>query len=136
MLKRLRSWLFLDEARWPDGLPDEEIAEELQPTKQYDILEAKGGVKIRPAEITEGTSLTVWYSGDLAQRDPEALYMHYGFGTDEWEDIGEVEMYKDGDNQWMTNVYVNRGQAISFCFKDGAGNWDNNHGRNWTFQVH
>lgn len=131
MLKRLRSWLMLDE----ESHQDVEVAEEFHP-EGYDVLESVGGVKIRPAEIREGTSVTVWYDGELAQSGANSVFLHYGFGTDQWQDVGEVEMYKGEQDAWLTNVYVNRGQAISFCFKDGAGNWDNNNGRDWTFQVH
>ena len=91
-------------------------------------------VKVEPEPIKPGEKVRVNYRGLLAKSGAEQVYLHAGLG-EEWNEVRELEMKKTEDNTWSTELEVDTREAVSFCFKDSANNWDNNNGENWTYHV-
>ncbi|TDX45277.1 carbohydrate-binding protein [Orenia marismortui] len=94
-------------------------------------------VVVTPTPITAGEKVTVEYNGLLNQSGANKVYLHAGVGfKDNWRDITDIEMQPKNDGNWTAQLRVNTTDRFNFCFKDCADNWDNNHGNNWSFEVH
>jgi len=78
--------------------------------------------------------IEVRYKGLLAKAGANRVYLHCGFGS-EWKNARDIAMNMDEDNTWKAMLELKDGTEINFCFRDDAGNWDNNNGRNWGFVV-
>lgn len=95
-----------------------------------------GGVVVDPTPITAGAKVTVLYYGLLAENGAEDIYLHTGYGTnDSWYDEYDFKMGKT-TRGFEKTFDVNDPSRLNFCFKDGIGNWDNNSGHNWSFEIH
>lgn len=98
--------------------------------------EVEGDVTIAPVPVTFGEDITVQYQGLLARAGAEQVYLHMGYGpADRWQFISDIPMEKVGDT-WEARFEVTEDSRLNFCFRDNAGNWDNNSGRNWSVEVH
>lgn len=98
--------------------------------------EVEGDVTIAPVPVTFGEDITVQYQGLLARAGAEQVYLHMGYGpADRWQFISDIPMEKVGDT-WEAKFEVTEDSRLNFCFRDNAGNWDNNSGRNWSVEVH
>lgn len=85
-------------------------------------------------KIVENTEIKVTYAGTLFQDGTEDVTIHYGFGNN-WEDAKDVQMVKT-ELGYQATLYIQQGCTIlNFCFKNSAGQWDNNNGTNYTFSV-
>lgn len=106
-----------------------------QPAKKTRATaELAGGVVVSPVPITLGERVTVKYHGSLARAGQ--VYLHYGYGpADRWQSVTELPMRKE-DGSWEVTFPVAAGSRLNFCFRDEAFRWDNNGGRNWSFEVH
>ncbi|MGM0472424.1 MAG: carbohydrate-binding protein [Bacillota bacterium] len=94
-------------------------------------------VQINPTPITAGENVTIEYNGLLSQSGANKVYLHAGVGAgNQWEDIKTIRMNRTPEGRFKTTVRLNTTQRFNFCFKDGAGNWDNNNGNNWSYEVH
>ena len=96
-----------------------------------------GGVVVDPTPITAGEEVTVFYNGLLGAEGRGEVYLHYGFGRhDRWEGVSDIRMEKTGWG-WVSSVKMPEEESrFNFCFRDSTGNWDNNNGFNWSFEVH
>lgn len=98
--------------------------------------EYPGGVVVDPTPITTGEKVTVLYYGLLADSGAENIYLHTGYGTnDKWHDVYD---YKMGHTTrgFEKTFNANDPSRLNFCFHDSSGNWDNNAGHNWSFEIH
>jgi len=98
--------------------------------------EYPGGVVVDPTPITAGEKITVLYYGLLAESGGEDIYLHTGYGSnDKWYDVYD---YKMGHTTrgFEKTFHVNDPSRFNFCFHDSLGNWDNNSGHNWSFEIH
>lgn len=94
-----------------------------------------GGVSIDPVPPATGDNITVSYNGLLAQSGADRIYAHVGYGSPQnWFNVKDVEMYRQG-SAFTTTMRVEVSDTLHVCFKDSAGNWDNNSGRNWGSVV-
>ena len=85
-------------------------------------------------KIVENTEIKVTYAGTLFQNGTGDVTIHYGFGNS-WECAKDVPMVKT-ELGYQATIYVQEGWAsLNFCFKNSAGQWDNNDGTNYTFYV-
>ncbi len=100
--------------------------------------EPDDGVYVFPTPITAGDSITVRYTGALAQAGAERVYLHMGFGRDTWERVSDVPMEKKGPRTFEARLHLplEETSRFRFCFKDDAGRWDNNNGRDWSYEIH
>lgn len=93
------------------------------------------GVTITPMPVTMDDPVTITYDGLLAQNNVAAIYAHVGNGfSDYWTNVQDIPMKKEG-NIWAANV-IPSDSRMNFCFHDGADNWDNNYGHDWSLTIH
>ncbi|MGE5372532.1 MAG: carbohydrate-binding protein [Solirubrobacterales bacterium] len=98
--------------------------------------EIEGGVIATPVPITAGGSVHIMYNGLLSDSGADQVFMHVGYGmADQWNMVEDqvMERTKWG---WEVLCNVHGDQRFNFCFKDSAANWDNNNGRNWSYEIH
>lgn len=104
------------------------------PSKKLE--EVVDGIYLEPVPITLGDELKIKYKGTLAESATGKIYLHAGFGSGEWEKILDVPMKKTRDGGWSVTIPVDEPSNFNFCFRDEDQNWDNNQGKNWSYQVH
>jgi hypothetical protein len=104
------------------------------PRKKLD--EMVDGIYLEPVPITLGEELKIKYKGLLAESGAGKVFLHAGYGSEEWQKIMDLPMKKTRDGGWSVTVQVEEPSSFNFCFRDDALNWDNNQGRNWSYQVH
>jgi hypothetical protein len=88
----------------------------------------------REDRVALAEKIEVRYKGLLAKSGANRIYLHCGFGTD-WRNVRDVAMNRDDDGTWRVMLELKDGSEVNFCFRDDAGNWDNNNGKNWGFVV-
>lgn len=91
------------------------------------------GVVIKPSLPTPGDSITVMYDGLLSKSGASHVYAHTGFG-DNWERTFDYPMTRTSSG-FETTINVEHADTLNICFKDCADNWDNNSGKNYTFDI-
>lgn len=100
------------------------------------LEEVVDGVYLEPVPITLGDELKIKYKGVLADAPAGKIFLHAGFGSNGWEKVQDIPMRKTRDGGWSATIQVDEPSNFNFCFRDEAENWDNNQGRNWSYQVH
>lgn len=95
------------------------------------------GVRVAPVPATPDSTVTVAYSGLLAKESAGMIFLHWGVGPGPWQNVQEVPMMQQQeDGTWIARLRTPKeGGSLEFCFHDGAGNWDNNNGLNWSVTV-
>ena len=99
------------------------------------MAEVAAGIFMDPVPITLGDEVKIKYKGILAEAKAEKVYLHAGYGPD-WGKTVDIPMRKLRDGSWTVSLQIEEPSSFNFCFRDNAQNWDNNYGRNWSFQVH
>lgn len=94
------------------------------------------GIMVRPTPVSLGDEVQIEYRGLLAQCGAEQVYLHYGFGRSDWTHVQDIPMEGRPDGSWTAVVQVEEPGRFNFCFRDDASNWDNNNGRNWSYEIH
>jgi len=152
-LKEVLGWTEEDDERRPPQEVDArmEAAEELAgfyngrglartatttPALEAYQLRPNDGVKVEPVPITRYDQVTVSYDGLLARAGAQQVILHWGYGPGPWRKVREQLMERKPDGRWETRVVLDDGGRFSFCFRDNAYNWDNNSGRNWSYEIH
>lgn len=93
-------------------------------------------VRVRPAPITYGERVTVFYNGYLGQSYDDEVYVRTGYGrNDDWRIVRDIRMEKTASG-WETSFSVMDDSRLNLCFRDDKYKWDNNYGRNWSYEVH
>ena len=105
----------------------------VQRIQTVSVIEDAGGVKVAPIPVSANTDVTVVYAGLLAQSGAEQVYLHCGFGSD-WHNRKDISLFKTSRG-WENTFKVSDTHTLNFCFKDSANNWDNNNGRNWSYNI-
>lgn len=93
----------------------------------------ENGVLITPNVVVKGDNASVTYKGILSNSGAKSVYMHVGFG-DNWENTKDIKMDKTEEG-FETSLPISDDKPLKMAFKDCANNWDNNGGRNYTFEV-
>lgn len=93
----------------------------------------KNGVIITPNVLAEGDKATVTYKGLLYNSGAERVYMHVGYG-DKWNKGTDIQMTKTEDS-FEATLPITSNDKLNLAFMDGIGNWDNNSGSNYDFEV-
>ena len=95
-----------------------------------------GGVVVDPTPITTGEEITILYDGLLDASGATQLFLHVGYGNArEWRGVNTLRMSRTGWG-WVKTLEIPEEDRFNFCFHDGYGNWDNNNGINWSFEIH
>lgn len=93
----------------------------------------ENGVILFPNVIAKGDNAKVVYRGLLSNCGADAVYMHLGYG-DKWENRWDIKMKKT-DEGFVAQFPVTSNKTLHIAFKDSANNWDNNSGKNYSFEV-
>lgn len=99
------------------------------------LEEVADGIFMEPVPITLGDEVRIKYKGLLAKAKAEKVFLHAGYGP-KWEKPVDLQMRKGRDGSWSVTLNIEEPSEFNFCFHDNAQNWDNNFGRNWSYQVH
>jgi len=91
------------------------------------------GVSVSPALPTVGEKVKVFYDGLLSKSGATHVYAHVGFGS-KWENVYDYQMTRTNTG-FEVSIPVSRPETLNICFKDCANNWDNNSGKNYSFDV-
>ena len=102
-------------------------------TRHINRKYAANGLLVRPAMPAKGETVKVVYNGLLASSGAARLYVHFGFG-DSWEGTLDYKMVRTASG-FAAAVPVSATAELKLCFHDSGGNWDNNSGRNYSFEV-
>lgn len=85
-------------------------------------------------KLIENSVVKISYTGKFFQDNSNTeLYIHYGFGL-LWENVNEIKMEKT-EIGYQALIYLNGQDSLNFCFKNGKGEWDNNDGKNYVFEI-
>ncbi len=91
------------------------------------------GIIANQISLDEGHNLSITYDGLLHRAGADAIFAYYGYGT-RWTNKNTVKMLKTDDG-FRANITVPKTGTINMVFKDSANNWDNNMGKNYSFDV-
>ncbi len=91
------------------------------------------GIEVAGKKICTGEEIRLIYKGLLAASGADRVFVHYGYG-DSWTDSELKEMTLSGDG-FETELGLKMSGSLNICFRDSAGNWDNNANENYTFKV-
>ncbi|MGI6611546.1 MAG: carbohydrate binding domain-containing protein [Limnochordia bacterium] len=94
------------------------------------------GVLVTPTPITAGEEVQVWYAGSLAKSGVRHVFLHTGVGPGAWQKVRDIPMTESSPAVWTCSIRAASGGRLELCFHDGAGNWDNNSGMNWSYTIH
>ena len=84
-------------------------------------------------KIVKNSDLKISYVGSLYTNGAEEVYLHYGFNTN-WEDVTDIKMEKT-ELGFQCDITIGDQDTLNFCLTDGNGNWDNNNGNDYTFDI-
>lgn len=91
------------------------------------------GVIITPAVPTSGEKVKIMYDGLLSKSGANHIYAYVGFGSS-WNNSSYYMMNKNATSYEATLPVLNS-DTLNICFKDCANNWDNNSGKNYSFDI-
>ena len=91
------------------------------------------GIVISPAVPTAGDTVKVVYDGLLSKSGASHIFAHIGFGN-RWNNLYDYNMNRTSTG-FEASVPVTNADTMNLCFKDCADHWDNNSGKNYTFDV-
>ncbi|MGE5581521.1 MAG: carbohydrate-binding protein [Bacillota bacterium] len=105
---------------------DQEVGIFESPTDNY--------VSWEPVKVSPGETVHLNYHGLLKNSGAGEIYLHYGF--DSWNhNINTLKMARNEQGDFVADVPTGDNREMNFCFKDEAGNWDNNNGWDWTLHL-
>ena len=84
-------------------------------------------------KLVQNSTVKISYTGKFFEEGSENVFIHYGFGEN-WDNLSEVEMEKT-DLGFQTEITLLESTTFNFCFKNGTGDWDNNNGQNYIFEL-
>lgn len=91
------------------------------------------GIYISPAVPSVGDKVKIVYDGLLAKSGATDVFAHVGFGKN-WDNVYDYRMERT-DTGFEATIPVIKPDTLNVCFKDCANNWDNNSGKNYSFEV-
>lgn len=91
------------------------------------------GITVNPAIPSVGEQVKIKYDGLLAKSGATDILAHVGYGS-KWNNLYDYRMSRSSTG-FETTIPVSNADTLNVCFKDCANNWDNNSGRNYTFDV-
>lgn len=94
---------------------------------------SSNGVFVTPISISVGDKVRVAYDGLLAKSGASEIFAHVGYGN-KWDDSTDLKMSRTTTG-FEATIPVTYSTSLNLCFKDNADNWDNNSGKNYTFDV-
>lgn len=100
--------------------------------KAHEYLQ--NGVSVKPAIPSPQDVMEIRYDGLLPKSGATEVFAHISFDNN-WRNVYDYKMSKMKDG-FVTSIHLPRQvNAVNFCFRDAANNWDNNSGRNYSVGV-
>jgi len=93
----------------------------------------RNGIIIEPATPHPNETVKIVYDGLLAKSGATHILAHVGFGQ-RWDHVHDYSMVKKSTG-FEATVPVQHADTINVAFKDCATNWDNNNGKNYSFDI-
>lgn len=93
----------------------------------------QNGVAISPSVPSVGDKVQIVYDGLLSKSGASHIYAHVGYGSG-WENEQDIPMMRTNVG-FETTIPVVKPDTFNLCFKDCANHWDNNSGKNYSFDV-
>lgn len=90
-------------------------------------------IEMSSQKVYANERITLIYSGMLALSGADRIVAHYGYG-DTWEEREYTEM-TCRDGVFEAEISLKMPGSLHICFKDSAGNWDNNSCENYSIRV-
>ena len=84
-------------------------------------------------KLVENSKVKISYTGNLFQNASTDVSIHYGFGSN-WDNVNDAKMEKT-ELGFQTEVELISSDLFNFCFYNENGEWDNNEGNNYVFQI-
>lgn len=84
-------------------------------------------------KLVENSKVKISYTGNLFQNASKDVSIHYGFGTN-WENVCDAKMERT-ELGFQIEVELISSDTFNFCFYNENGEWDNNFGNNYVFQI-
>ena len=84
-------------------------------------------------KLVQNSTVKISYTGKFFEDGSDAVYIHYGFGSN-WDGLSEIEMEKT-ELGFQTEITLLESNTFNFCFKNSNGDWDNNDGQNYIFEL-
>ena len=84
-------------------------------------------------KLVENSLVKISYTGKLFENNSEKVFVHYGFGNS-WDNLNEVEMNKT-ELGFQAEIKIIGTDNLNLCFRSGENEWDNNDGKNYSFEV-
>ncbi|MDP4092668.1 MAG: carbohydrate-binding protein [Bacillota bacterium] len=91
------------------------------------------GITLSPAVPSAGDTVRITYDGILSKSGATDVFAHIGYGN-KWDKVTDYRMHRTTTG-FETAIAVNNSDTMNLCFKDCANNWDNNSGKNYSFDV-
>ncbi len=91
------------------------------------------GVTIQPDIPRAQSRANLVYDGLLAKSGAHSVYAHVGFGA-AWKDTQDIKMSRTSTG-FSADIPVQYADTLNIAFKDCANNWDNNSGKNYSFDI-
>lgn len=84
-------------------------------------------------KIIENSKIKISYMGYLFQKNSDEVFIHYGFGLN-WDEVSEQKMQKT-ELGFQCEIDIGTYDCLNLCFRNSNGEWDNNFGQNFTFNI-
>lgn len=91
------------------------------------------GVTVTPATPTSGDNIKIVYDGLLSKSGATNLVARVGF-DEKWKNTNDYAMTRTPTG-FEASLHVPNAKTLNVCFRDIADNWDNNNGRNYSFEI-
>lgn len=91
-------------------------------------------IYINKDKICEDSEIVILYKGFLFSNNlTDEVYLSYGYGN-LWENKNEIKM-KPSTFGYLATIQIGSGKELQFCFKNSAGEWDNNNRKNYVLPI-
>ncbi len=84
-------------------------------------------------KLVQNSKVKISYTGNFFQNASEEVFFHYGFGTN-WNNVKDVKMEKT-ELGFQIEIEIGSDETFNFCFFNEKGEWDNNNGNNYIFNI-
>ena len=107
----------------------------IDPTKDEGVfkMELTKNIFFNTDKLVENSKVKISYTGTFFQNDSEKVFFHYGFGEN-WDNVQDILMEKT-ELGFQAEVDLISAETFNFCFFNENGEWDNNFGNNYTFNI-
>lgn len=93
----------------------------------------QNGVIAKPNVIYHGDHLSMQYNGLLYQGGAKEVFAHIGYEKG-WDASEDIKM-KQAQEGFEISFPIKEYNQLNVAFHDSANNWDNNSGKDYSFNI-